>query len=218
MEALHEAVALRPADPRTALGDAVRLKEVGQHGAAVLVAVIGEHALEAVAGRGTVGQHALRQEAHHRLRQLPHTERGPAQGREGVDRRELPDPPDALEVADVEAVQADQLAGALRLDVAHDTAGPALAEQALLAQGEALEGGQAPGTGAETETAQQPPDAHARHPQAAVALAAKLVGDALRAVCGMGQSVGHNGLSVCRERRRGCRGGRPCLGARPSLP
>lgn len=87
-------------------------------GAFELAASIGEDALERVAGPAEEGGHLLAQEVGDDLRSWgADKDLGQGEGGSGIAGRDLPDLPDALELTDEEAVEADELARSARLDV-----------------------------------------------------------------------------------------------------
>ncbi len=122
MQGLDVPVGLRATGVDAAVVDAEALEGGLEVAASELAAVIREDALEPPAGR-----RELRGDAASQARGLlagglapgAADEVGPRIGRADVDRRQLPDRPlRALEAADEEAVHADELAGAIGLDVA----------------------------------------------------------------------------------------------------
>jgi len=136
LQALHEAVGPGVAGLRLGVADAELLAGL-RKGAGKLAAAIRQHALERPAGLAVERDEDLAQETGGglggRLRLDEDTGRGVGGGR--IAGRDLPDLADALELSDVEAVEADQLAGDCGLDVALRAAATGLFERAAGALG-----------------------------------------------------------------------------------
>ena len=122
MEAFNETVALRTAYLRGSMLDGFELQEqfvrvvIGP--AAELAAMVREDGLDARLIRLEVRQHIGVEHMHSGQRQLARVEPAPAVAAEAVDDRLQIDLPDALQVADKEGVDRDQLAGVVDLDLA----------------------------------------------------------------------------------------------------
>ena len=122
MEALDDAVGLRPLHAGLAVLDALELEEqlVGMavHAAAELAAVVGQHGVHFDAMRLEGRQHVGVKQMHGGDRHLVGVEATPTIARAAVDRALQVDLADALEVTDEEGVDSHQIAGVAGLDMA----------------------------------------------------------------------------------------------------
>jgi hypothetical protein len=134
LEALDEAIG--EGVPGLGAGEADAELVAGEgKGSLGLAAAVGEHALDRPAGLAEGRGDVLAEEARgHRRARVE--DPGEAVGGSGIASRDLPDLPDAFELSNVEAVEADEVSGLLGLDVALRRRGAGPLELAAGALGE----------------------------------------------------------------------------------